>query len=226
MEQDKNLKNIKIRSHLDSNTNHLYFSIVDVIGFFIKTSNPNNYWKVQKNRLKIKFPELVTNCNQLKMTSKDGKMYLTDVATSETILKIIEIISPLTTKELKIYFDNLEEKIIEKTKIEDPEFQLLIDGFEKDETIIIKAMIAGVKSEDLFITLGFSEIKISGKRRRNLRDGEILKEELSYGIFERTISLPHEINIEEVKFKIVHGMLILELPKINKNKKKILKINY
>jgi len=57
-----------------------YFSIVDVVGVLTESKTPNNYWKVLKNRLKKEGSELVTNCNQLKMQSSDGKYYNTDVA--------------------------------------------------------------------------------------------------------------------------------------------------
>jgi ABC-type Fe3+ transport system substrate-binding protein len=50
-----------------------YFSIVDVVGVLTESPNPNNYWKVLKHRLTKEGSELVTNCNQLKMLSSDGK---------------------------------------------------------------------------------------------------------------------------------------------------------
>ena len=60
-----------------------FFSIVDIIG--ILTDQPSvqrsrNYWKVLKTRLIKEGNELVTNCNQLKLHSEDGKFYKTDVA--------------------------------------------------------------------------------------------------------------------------------------------------
>ena len=75
-----------------------YFSIVDVVG--VLTEQPDidgarNYWKVLKNRLKEEGSQLVTNCNQLKMTAQDGKKRLTDVATTEQILRLIQSIPPL-----------------------------------------------------------------------------------------------------------------------------------
>jgi len=57
-----------------------YFSIVDVVGVLTESTNPNNYWKVLKNRLKKEGSQLVTVCNQLKLKSSDGKFYKTDVA--------------------------------------------------------------------------------------------------------------------------------------------------
>jgi len=56
--------------------------VVDVVGVLTESENPNNYWKVLKNRIKEEGSELVTNYNQLKMVSSDGKFYKTDVARS------------------------------------------------------------------------------------------------------------------------------------------------
>jgi hypothetical protein len=57
----------KIRTHWDENESKWNFSIVDAVGVLSESENPNNYWKVLKNRLKKEGSELVTNCNQLKM---------------------------------------------------------------------------------------------------------------------------------------------------------------
>ena len=59
----------QVRCHWDSEEEKWYFSIVDVVGVLTESNNPNNYWKVLKNRLKKEGSELVTNCNQLKMVS-------------------------------------------------------------------------------------------------------------------------------------------------------------
>ena len=75
--------NQPIRTAWDEEKEEWYFSIVDVIG--VLTEQPDvdgarNYWKVLKNRLKKEGSQLVTNCNQLRMKSQDGKQRLTDVA--------------------------------------------------------------------------------------------------------------------------------------------------
>lgn len=85
----------KVRSHYDTEKEVWYFSIVDIIG--ILTDQPTverarNYWKVLKNRLKKEGNETVTNCNQLKLQSEDGKFYKTDVGNVEDIFRIIQSI--------------------------------------------------------------------------------------------------------------------------------------
>ena len=85
-------KENKIRSLWNEENDKWYFSIVDVIEAMVDCPNSNNYWKVMKHRLKRDGNESVTNCNQLKMRSSDGKMYKTDVADMEQLLRIIQVI--------------------------------------------------------------------------------------------------------------------------------------
>ena len=84
-----------IRTAWDEENEEWYFSIVDVVG--ILTDQPTSraastYWKVLKNRLKKEGNQLLTNCQQLKMTAADGKKRLTDVANTEQLLRIIQSI--------------------------------------------------------------------------------------------------------------------------------------
>ena len=86
----------KVRTVWDDQEEKWYFSIVDVCG--VLTSQPDydhakNYWKVLKHRLLKEGNESVTNCNQLKLVSpKDGKKYLTDVADTEQLFRLIQSI--------------------------------------------------------------------------------------------------------------------------------------
>jgi hypothetical protein len=87
------IKDGAIRREYDQNSKKWHYSIVDIITLTTKSSDPRNYWKVLKNRLKKKDSDLVTKCNQLKMKAKDGKNYLTDVADESTLRLILESIS-------------------------------------------------------------------------------------------------------------------------------------
>ncbi len=100
-----------IRSHLDHNSGKWLFSIVDAVGITTKTTDPRNYWKVLKNRLKKAQNQLVTRCNQVKMEAKDGKFYLTDVADEQTILKLIELISRENIPSLRYWFDEFKDTV-------------------------------------------------------------------------------------------------------------------
>jgi len=81
----------KIRTVWDDDQEKWFFSIVDVVAVLTESSNPRTYWKVLKNRLAKEGNESVTNCNQLKLQAADGKKYLTDVADTEQILRLIRL---------------------------------------------------------------------------------------------------------------------------------------
>ena len=86
-----------IRAVWDQEKEEWYFSVVDVVKVLTEQEtvrNASTYWAVLKKRLKEEGAnELLTNCKQLKMKSpKDGKKYLTDVADTEQLLRIIQSI--------------------------------------------------------------------------------------------------------------------------------------
>ena len=80
----------KVRLQWDEDNEKWWFSVVDVVAILTQSPNPRKYWSVLKTRLKTEGSELATNCSQLKMKSADGKMYLTDVADTEQILRLMQ----------------------------------------------------------------------------------------------------------------------------------------
>ena len=109
----------KVRSIWDSEQEKWYISIVDVVGVLTESANPNNYWKVLKNRLKNEGNESVTNCNQLKMQSSDGKFYKTDVADVEQLFRLIQSIPSPKAEPFKLWLSQLARERLEE--IDDPE---------------------------------------------------------------------------------------------------------
>jgi cell filamentation protein len=75
-----------VRAIWDEDNSKWWFSAVDIVWILSESKDPRNYWKVLKNRLTKEWSEVVTNCNQLKMTASDGKKYLTDVLDSDWIV--------------------------------------------------------------------------------------------------------------------------------------------
>ena len=82
----------QVRSLWDQEKETWFFSIVDVVAVLTDSPKPRTYWSVLKTRLKKEGSELATNCSQLKMESADGKNYLTDVANTEQLLRLVQSI--------------------------------------------------------------------------------------------------------------------------------------
>jgi HSP20 family protein len=119
------------------------------------------------------------------------------------------------------------EKPIEKPKWEgDEEAELSIDVYQTPSEIIVQSMIAGVQPDNLAITITRDMITIRGKREENRSIGSenYFVQELYWGAFSRTVTLPEEVDPEEAEAIEKHGLLIIKLPKINKNKETKLKV--
>ena len=87
----KLFENKKVRSHWDEKEEQWYFSVIDVVEILTESSNPRDYWFKMKLRIKSEDGlELSTNCRQFKLKAADGKMRVTDVADTETLLRIIQ----------------------------------------------------------------------------------------------------------------------------------------
>ncbi|EKD42937.1 MAG: hypothetical protein ACD_72C00529G0005 [uncultured bacterium] len=93
----------QIRRQWDEKNEKWYFSVVDVVGVLSDSVDPRNYWKVLKNRLKSEGSEVVTKCNQLKLEAVDGKFYLTDVADTEVMLRLIQSIPSPNAEPFKLW---------------------------------------------------------------------------------------------------------------------------
>ncbi len=93
--------------------------MVDVIEILTESPNPRKYWSVLKVRLKLENSELATNCSQLKMLSSDGKMYLTDVADTEQLFRLIQSIPSPKAEPFKLWLAKIGAERIDE--IEDPE---------------------------------------------------------------------------------------------------------
>ena len=111
----KSFENTVIRTAWNEQEEEWYFSVVDVVGVLTESSDPNNYWKVLKTRLKKEGSQLVTNCNQLKLQSSDGKFYKTDCMTTEQILRLVQSIPSKKAEPFKLWLAEVGRERIEET---------------------------------------------------------------------------------------------------------------
>ena len=119
-------ENQPIRTAWDEAKEEWYFSIVDVVKALTEQSTPrgaSNYWAKLKERLKSEgASELLTNCQQLKLKAADGKRRLTDVATTEQLLRIIQSIPSKKAEPFKLWLAMVGRERIEE--IIDPELTI------------------------------------------------------------------------------------------------------
>ncbi|WP_455638072.1 BRO-N domain-containing protein [Parabacteroides sp.] len=114
----------KVRTLWDSETEEWYFSIVDVVAVLTDSDyqTARNYWKVLKNRLTKEGNETVTNCNRLKLPAEDGKMRLTDVATTEQLFRLIQSIPSPKAEPFKLWMAQVAKERLDQ--MQDPELSI------------------------------------------------------------------------------------------------------
>ena len=120
----KIFENKQVRTAWNADKEEWYFSVVDVVAVLTDSADPNNYWKVLKNRLKKEGGELVTNCNRLKLRSpKDGKTYNTDVLDTKGVLRLVQSIPSPKAEPFKMWLAQVGSERLDE--IADPEKAIL-----------------------------------------------------------------------------------------------------
>jgi prophage antirepressor-like protein len=111
----------KVRTLWNEGEEQWYFSIVDVIEVLTESIAANAYWRKLKQRLKEEGNETVTNCHALKLQAIDGKMRLTDVATTEQLLRLIQSIPSKKAESFKLWLAKIGSERLDE--MQDPEIK-------------------------------------------------------------------------------------------------------
>lgn len=124
----------------------------------------------------------------------------------------------------KIIADAPEKLVQNLQSLEEGE--LAVDVYETDDAVVIQSTIAGVRAEDLDITLSGDMLTIKGERKRDLTVPEhlALYQECFWGPFSRSIILPVEVKFEKIEAKMKNGVLTLLLPKAHKERAKVIEV--
>ncbi|MCF7865230.1 MAG: Hsp20/alpha crystallin family protein [Candidatus Pacebacteria bacterium] len=121
-----------------------------------------------------------------------------------------------------------EERQITSTWNEEPsgEGELSLDVFQTPDEIIVRAMIPGVRKDDMDISISRDSITIKGSRKEDkiIADQDYVVRELYWGTFSRTVQFPHEVDIEHADATENQGMLTIKLPRIDKDRQTKLRI--
>ncbi len=105
----------EIRSAWNDEKEEWLFSIIDIVQVLTDSPNPRKYWSVLKTRLKKEGSELATNCSRLKLRASDGKLRLTDVATTGQILRLVQSIPSPKAEPFKQWLARVGMERIEET---------------------------------------------------------------------------------------------------------------
>ena len=117
-------------------------------------------------------------------------------------------------------------KNFEEEYLDDGEGQLTIDLYQTPDEIILESPIAGVKPEDLDISITAESVTVKGSRQkeRKVKDEDYFYQETYWGRFSRSIILPQEVDAEKAEATIKNGVLSIRLPKLNRQRSKKLKV--
>jgi len=106
------------------------------------------------------------------------------------------------------------------------EGQLTVDVYQDQDNIIVQSTVAGVKPDDIDISLTNESVTIRGKREKeeHIEDKDYFYQECFWGPFSRSIILPQEIDPDKSQASMKNGVLTIKMPKLNRTKSKTLKI--
>lgn len=106
------------------------------------------------------------------------------------------------------------------------EGELSVDVYQTPDDIIVRAMIPGVRKDDIDISISRDSITIKGSRKedKTISDQDYVVQELYWGSFSRTVRLPHEVDIEHAEATENQGLLTITLPRVDKDRQAKLRI--
>jgi HSP20 family protein len=118
------------------------------------------------------------------------------------------------------------KSFMEEVEQENEEGQLTVDVYQNPTEIVIQAIVAGVKPEDLDISITQDMVTLKGKREdgRRIERENFFYQELYWGSFTRSILLPQEIDPDESEATLKNGLLTIKLPKLDKERVQKVKI--
>ena len=120
-----------------------------------------------------------------------------------------------------------EETVTEEWLEEEEEGQLAIDAYHDDDNVVIKAPIAGVNTEDLEIQITDEVVTVKGQRKNEAESARenYFVQECYWGSFMRSYILPVPVDAAKAEASMRNGILTIKIPKQEKTKTRVLKVN-
>ena len=168
------------------------------------------------------------------MFNRDKKSFFERITGSISVNDEDEILTKNSTPREAVPFkqnshdwlasDDLAPEIIEEPIEEIGE--LSVDVYQTDNDIIIQAMIAGVRPEDLNVSITREMVTLEGRRHKQneVESNGYFMKELYWGAFARKILLPCEVEPSEAEAYEKNGLLTLKMPKIDKERTQKIKV--
>lgn len=124
------------------------------------------------------------------------------------------------------HFSREEREENQSPDLESNEGQLTIDVYQTDNDIVIKSTIAGVKPEDLDVSINNDMLTIRGERKN---DEQVMEENYYYqecywGSFSRSVILPIDVMADKIEASMKNGILTVRMPKAESNKSKKIQV--
>lgn len=117
--------------------------------------------------------------------------------------------------------DEISEENMAWLEHEERETELSVDVCQDTDNIYVKAFVPGISGNELDIDISRDVVSIKGtvKEAYTVEEDDYFQRELSWGSFSRTILLPKEIDIEAATATSKNGLVVLKLPKVDKDRK-------
>lgn len=149
-------------------------------------------------------------------------------AEDEIVEEIIETSDEDDGKDEIVSIEKENSGVASQDIFEEGEGSLIIDVYQTKDEIVVESTIAGVKSEDLDVSINNDSVTIRGKREKEakIKDEDYFYQECYWGKFSRTIILPQEIDSENSAASLKNGILTIHMPKLNRQKSKKLKVKF
>lgn len=109
----------KVRTVWDSEKEEWYFSVIDVVAILTESDNPRRYWSDLKRKLTKEGSQLYDKIVQLKLPASDGKSYLTDVADTQQLFRLIQSIPSPKAEPFKLWMSQVAKERLDQ--LQDPE---------------------------------------------------------------------------------------------------------
>lgn len=128
--------------------------------------------------------------------------------------------------QLKVESDEAELTTSEEEKELEEEGELTVDIYDKGDAIVIQSTVAGVKPENLDVSITSDTVTIHGRREKmdEIKEEHYYYKELFWGSFSRSVILPEEIDDTAAEATLKHGLLTVVLPKKRKGVAQKLKV--